>query len=61
MPDIVIFKRRDRATMFAETVVGQRWMQDNLVLTGPAFTFTADVLEDMIQSIQKDDIHVEVK
>ena len=60
MADIEIVKRRDRASMFSKTSVGRKWMLDNLPEHGPVFTFDANLVEDMVASLQKDDIEVEV-
>lgn len=61
MTDIVIFRRMNVCTMFAESTPGQRWMQDNLILDGPAFSFSAELIEDFVKELGEADLSVEVK
>lgn len=60
MADIQIVKRRDRATMFSQSFEGKKWMMANLIYIGPIFSFNSELIEDMVQEIEKADLSVEV-
>lgn len=60
MNDILIAIRRGgRALMIGETPKGKRWIQDNQVAVDGVVWITHEAIEDVIEAIKADGLHVE--
>jgi len=60
MADIIIVKRRNSAVVTHDSPQGRKWIKDNIITTyGETVIIPADVVEDFIKNLERDEIDYE--
>jgi len=61
MRDILVVRRKDYAYILGETVRGKNWIIQNVGLgQADSFRVQIDYIEDIVESLHKEDLIVEV-